>query len=98
MKKFLLVMAMVFMFVFGACAAQPTKADSGSIGQTNFGTFSSGEGVSGVQEFVDANTGVHYIVVTAEARTNFGDSCSVSITPRLKADGTLYCSWKGNKK
>lgn len=38
---------------------------------------------------IDKETGVHYIVVSAQ---NYSNAVTVSVTPRLNADGTLFVS------
>lgn len=87
MKKFVTVCALVLAFMVGACSpvsevvaeqTRPLKIwfenENG-----NFQTF----------KVIDEDTGVNYVVVSAEG---YNRITSVAMTPRLNADGSLYVS------
>lgn len=89
MKKLVTVCALVLAFMVGACSpvsevvaeqTRPLKIwkenENG-----NYNTF----------KVIDEETGVNYIVVSAEALYGQGQ-LSIAITPRLNADGSLYVS------
>lgn len=84
MKKILMVIAFIGMFGFGACSASIVSAEQNNpikIWPENE------NGDYHVSRVVDETTGVNYIVVSIERNAY---SWSVSITPRLNADGSLY--------
>lgn len=86
MKKILVIISMIAMFLFGACSATNASAEQNNpikiwMQNTNAAYHT--------LKVVDDDTGVNYIVVSTE-RGNGG--YSVAITPRLNADGTLYVS------
>lgn len=87
MKKIITICTIAVAFVVGACSpiksviAEQTKPLKIWLQNENgdYSTF----------YVVDENTGVNYVVVSAEA--SYGDrSKSIAITPRLNADGSLY--------
>ena len=51
--------------------------------------FENQNGKIGTYQLVDEETGVNYIVVSGEL---YQKGISTAITPRLKADGSLYMS------
>lgn len=80
----LAILCAVF-FLLGACSISDASADQ-TFPLKIYGCNRSGYLYTYVAE--DEDTGVNYVVV--EGRRP--DSISVSITPRLNADGTLYTS------
>lgn len=83
LKKALLALALVVVFLAGACSVGTVDA-----GQNHpLKIWKQNEnGYANTWNVVDENTGVNYIVVTTyDSRGN-----SIAITPRLNADGTLY--------
>ena len=85
MKKILVALCMVSMFVLGACSTSKARASQeyplriwAQNQNGDYRTFC----------VVDDTTGVNYIVASGEC-----SYCrSVAITPRYNADGTLYVS------
>lgn len=83
MKKILVIISMIAMFLFGACSATNVGAEQDNPIKI---WFENHNGNLLTCKVVDDNTGVNYIVVAS----NYDGS--VTITPRLNADGTLYIS------
>lgn len=85
LKKTLLALALIAAFLMGACSVGTAEA-----GQNHpLKIWKQNEnGYAHTWSVVDENTGVNYVVVTTYQYD--GDSCSIAITPRLNADGTLY--------
>lgn len=84
MKKLVLIICFIFTFILGACSTTTLQAEQTypiKIWKHN------DNGSYETLCVVDENTGVNYIVV---GRDMHGNAVSVSITPRLNADGTLY--------
>lgn len=85
-KTFIAAIGLVlFGFVLGACG-MTAKAEQ--IYPLKI-YFQNDNGMCKTWNVVDENTGVNYVVVTTK-RSNA--DYSVAITPRLKADGSLYVS------
>ena len=84
MKKILVIISMIAMFLFGACSATNVNAEQNNPIKIWFQNTNSAYHTLKV---VDDDTGVNYIVVSTE-RDN--GEYSIAITPRLNADGTLY--------
>ena len=84
LKRSMFVIALVAMFLLGACSTAVVSAD-----QTNPLKiwFQNENGVYRTLLLVDDATGVNYIVVATDD-VNGGDA--PAITPRLNADGSLY--------
>ena len=86
MKKFFIILSCVIFFMLGACATTEVSAE-----QTNPIKiwFQNENGKYSTLNVIDEETGVHYIVVSAESI--YGDyNKSIAITPRYNADGSLY--------
>jgi ABC-type glycerol-3-phosphate transport system substrate-binding protein len=89
MKKILMIMILITMFGLGACSSKTVTADDQTAplqiwAQNNNGNYST-------MYVVDKDTGVNYIVVSGSGGYG-GDSPAIAITPRLKANGSLYIS------
>ena len=86
MKKVLVIISMVAMFMLGACSATTVSAGQDNPikiwPQNKNGTYET-------LKVVDTETGVNYIVVSGDL---YSHSRGIAITPRLNADGTLYIS------
>lgn len=86
MKKLFLVLSMIVMFLFGACATSTVGAEQNNPikiwPQNENGTYET-------LYIIDEDTGVNYIVVSGEM---YSKSRGIAITPRLNADGSLYVS------
>lgn len=79
MKRALLLLSLIIMFLLGACSTAVVSAEQTypiKIWRQN------NNGYYDTLLVVDEDTGVNYIVASC--------SKSVSITPRLNADGSLY--------
>lgn len=86
MKRFLIILGLISMFLLGACATTPVGAEQTKplkIWPHN------DNGYVSTWCLVDEDTGVNYIVVTTEL---YSEADIGAITPRLNADGTLYVS------
>ena len=83
MKKILVIISMIAMFLFGVCSATSASAEQNNPIKL---WFENRNGNIMTCKIVDDNTGVNYIVVASDY------DGSVAITPRLNADGTLYVS------
>lgn len=83
MKKILLIISMITMFLLGACSAETVSANQDNpikIWRQN------STAMYNTLKVVDDDTGVNYIVVSMhDHRGN-----AISITPRLNADGSVY--------
>jgi hypothetical protein len=84
-KIIALAVLCAFFFLLGACSISDASAEQ-TFPLKIYGCNRSGYLYTYVVE--DEDTGVNYVLV--EGRRP--DSISVSITPRLNADGTLYTS------
>ena len=84
MKRFLVILGLIGMFLLGACATTSVGAE-----QTHpLKIWKHNEnGEASTWCLVDEDTGVNYIVVTTELYEKPGAG---AITPRLNADGSLY--------
>lgn len=85
MKKLIMAVSLVLMFFLGACMATDANAEQ------NHPLKIWAENSNGCYRtfcVVDDNTGVNYVVVSANwaGQSDF----SIAITPRLNADGSLY--------
>ena len=85
MKRFLIILGFIAMFLLGACATTQASAD-----QTHpLKIWKQNEnGCANTWCVEDEDTGVNYVVVTTYQYDS--DSLSIAITPRLNADGSLY--------
>jgi len=82
-RCFVIILCLVC-FLFGACSATTVNAEQNyplKIWKQNE------NGSLATFNLIDDNTGVQYVVVTAQ---NYSNTMTVAITPRLNADGTLY--------
>ena len=87
MKKFATACALALAFVVGACSpVSEVVADQKRPLQI---WYENSNGMYSTFHIVDENTGVNYVVVSADKS---GHGVTVAITPRLNADGTLYVS------
>ena len=85
MKKFLIVLSIVFAFILGACSSVAVSAE-----QTNPLKiwYHNGNGCYSTLCVVDETTGVNYVVASYDDSRGAG----IAICPRYNADGTLYTS------
>ena len=86
MKKFLIVLALLAVFLLGACSTTIASAEQTwplKIWHQNE------NGGAETWNIVDEETGVNYIVCTYYLAGRPG---GITVTPRLNADGTLYVS------
>lgn len=84
MKKFIVVIGLLFAFFLGACSTVTASAEQTwplKIWKQN------DNGSLSTHVVVDDDTGVNYVVVTAMTYSN---AKTIAITPRLNADGSLY--------
>lgn len=85
-KAIMCIILCVVMFVLGACTVSVASADQ------TFPLKIWGQNTNGCYHtsvVVDDDTGVNYVVVSAQ---NYSNALTISITPRLNADGTPYTS------
>ena len=84
MKRFLIILGFISMFLLGACATTSASSEQTyplKIWKQN------DNGETSTCCLVDEDTGVNYIVITTELYNTPGAG---AITPRLNADGSLY--------
>lgn len=84
MKRFILIGTLLTAFFLGACSANTASAEQTwplKIWKQNE------NGSVSTYHLVDSDTGVNYVVVTAQ---NYSNTMTIAITPRLNADGSLY--------
>ena len=91
MKRFFVCIALIAAFALGACSTLTVSADQQHPLKI---WFQNKNGRYCTLCLVDEDTGVNYVVVSAETSGN-GFPEAVAITPRLTADGTLYVSEVG---
>lgn len=93
MKRLFICMALIAAFTFGACGDAGVQVNAKKEIRDAFSfTLVSNDGFFGsIHTVVDNDTGVNYIVVEHSSTRGH----SVSITPRLNADGALYVSEVG---
>jgi hypothetical protein len=83
-KCVLVTMAVVFGFILGACGSSALAEQKNPLqiwGQNENGCYST-------LYVKDEDTGVNYVVVSAEGM--YHGELSVAITPRLNSDSSLY--------
>ena len=86
MRKMLIIFALIFAFLLGACCTMQVGADQNNpikIWPENE------NGPYRTLCIVDEETGVNYIATSIDA---YGRFYGIAITPRLNADGSLYTS------
>ena len=89
MKKIVTACALALAFMVGACS--PVSEVVAEQKRPLKIWFENENGYYKTFNVIDENTGVNYVVVSAESI--YGDkSQSIAITPRLNADGSLYVS------
>lgn len=84
LKKVLCVILCAVMFLLGACAVGSASADQTyplKIWKQN------DNGDMSTYVVVDDETGINYVVVTAQ---NWDNAITVAITPRIRSDGRYY--------
>lgn len=84
MKRIVLIITLLAAFFLGACSANTATAEQPwplKIWKQNE------NGSVSTYNLVDEDTGVNYVVVTAQI---YSESMTIAITPRLNADGNLY--------
>ena len=86
MKKILLTISLVIMFILGACTSTKVIADQSNPLKI---WYHNENGYTHTWQLVDEDTEVNYIVVTTERGNG---EMAIAITPRLNADGSLYVS------
>lgn len=91
MKKLLISVALVVAFALGACSTLTVSADQQHPLKI---WFQNKNGRYCTLCLVDEDTGVNYVVVSAETGGS-GFPEAVAITPRFNADGSLYVSEVG---
>lgn len=87
-NKLLAVIALILAFILGACSVSEAKADQ--ILPLKI-WYQNGNGAYHTRVVVDDDTGVNYVVVAGRYSNGLAPE-AIGITPRLKADGTLYVS------
>lgn len=88
MRKMLIIFALIFAFILGACCTMQAGADQNNpikIWPENE------NGPYRTLCIVDEETGVNYIVA---ASNNYGKIRAISVTPRYNSDGSLYVNEK----
>jgi ABC-type glycerol-3-phosphate transport system substrate-binding protein len=84
-KKLIMILALVTMFCFGACASSTASAEQTAPLQI---WAQNQNGCYETMCVIDKDTGVNYVVVVGGS----GNHDTVAITPRLNKDGSLYTS------
>lgn len=84
MKRLLLVITLIAVFFLGSCSSSTVHAEQ--IWPLKIWKQNENGSVS-TYHLVDSDTGVNYVVVTAQ---NYSNAMTIAITPRLNADGSLY--------
>lgn len=87
MKRIIMIGALLFAFLLGACSTSVANAEQTwplkIWKQNDNGTYHT-------LCVVDEDTGVNYIVVSMKPTGRY--ESAISVTPRLNADGSLYTS------
>lgn len=88
MKKFIAIISLCTVFFLGACSVTTSSAANEQDRSLKI-WYENTNGAYHTYCVVDDSTGVNYIVVSTERGNG---EYSIAITPRLKADGSLYTS------